>query len=46
MAEVVVSEAERQLVAHGLTIEAPGVSGDRFAALDSQGIPIGLHGSH
>jgi tRNA pseudouridine55 synthase len=37
MAQVVVSEADRQRVAHGLTIRAPGVAGDRFAALDSQG---------
>ncbi len=37
MAEVVVSQAQRQRIAQGLAIGAPGVEGDRFAALDFQG---------
>lgn len=37
MDEFVVSEAQRQRILQGLTIRAPGIEGDRCAALDSQG---------
>lgn len=37
MAEIVVSEAERQRIAHGLAIGSRGIEGDRSAALDSDG---------
>lgn len=37
MDEIVVSETERQRVAHGLSIQRPDVEADRCAALDSAG---------